>query len=490
MPVGVGFAMLNGSIKEVAKTRAPERGAAISPGIISGLVGFTDALLVFFSGFVVFLVYVGWGTNKQQLYLVAMSISTLVTLTAFYVAYLYEFDCITRPTQRIGRIVFTCCVVFLVLVALTFGFKISTQFSRVWAFSWFLFATLLICVARTCLYLFLRKQAQDGRLTRNIVVVGGGEQAKRLIDQVEKSDEPWNVIVGVFDDREQRVGASVIGYPVLGNVGNLLNYARTNRVDDVVIALPWHADKRLCDIISRLKELPVHVRLGADLVGFMYPGRTYSSLGGVAMLDVAYKPLSGWKLVVKDLEDMILSLVLIGFTGPFMALIALAIKLESRGPALFRQQRYGFNNQVFSVLKFRTMYHDRPVDEGVPQATRDDPRVTWVGKFLRRTSLDELPQLFNVVQGTMSLVGPRPHAVEHNQYYAALVGGYFARHRVKPGLTGWAQVHGLRGETETPEKMKARVKYDIDYIENWSLLLDLQILVMTAYIVMRAENAY
>ncbi|MDH3279871.1 MAG: undecaprenyl-phosphate glucose phosphotransferase [Gammaproteobacteria bacterium] len=483
--------MLNGSVKDVPTARpVAVRSAPISPAIISGLVGLTDGILVFVCGFLVFLAYVGWGGNKQFVYLAALSISTVATVTAFYVANLYDFDSITRPTQRIGRIVFTCCVVFLVLVALTFGFKISTQFSRVWAFSWFVSATLSICIARTWLYLLLRKQAQNGRLTRNVVIVGGGEQAKRLISQVEKSDEPWNVIVGVFDDRAERVGDEVMGYQVLGNVGNLLSYARENRVDDVVVALPWHADNRLCDIISRLKELPVHVRLGADLVGFMYPGRNYSSLGGVAMLDVAYKPLSGWKLVAKDLEDLILSILLIVLLAPFMLLMALAIKLESKGPALFRQQRYGFNNQVFSVLKFRTMYHDRPPDEGVPQATRDDPRVTRIGKLLRRTSLDELPQLFNVFQGTMSLVGPRPHAVEHNQYYAALVGGYFARHRVKPGLTGWAQVHGLRGETETPEKMKARVKYDMDYIENWSLLLDLQIVVMTAYIVLRGDNAY
>jgi len=168
----------------------------------------------------------------------------------------------------------------------------------------------------------------------------------------------------------------------------------------------------------------------------------------------------------------------------------MAIRLDSKGPILYRQPRYGFNNQVFDVYKFRSMYVDRPPETGVPQATRDDPRITRVGRFIRRTSLDELPQLFNVLEGKMSLVGPRPHAVAHNEEYARIIAGYFARHRVKPGITGWAQVNGLRGETDTPEKMAARVRYDVYYIENWSLMFDFIILVRTAIVGFINKNAY
>ena len=208
------------------------------------------------------------------------------------------------------------------------------------------------------------------------------------------------------------------------------------------------------------------------------------------MLDVVAEPLAGWKFVVKALEDRILSAILLILVAPLMLVISVAIKLESTGPVLFRQGRYGFNNEVFPVYKFRTMRHDRPPEEGAPQARRDDPRVTRVGAFLRRASLDELPQLFNVLQGTMSLVGPRPHPVPLTEEYAAIIDGYFRRHRVKPGITGWAQVNGLRGETEIPEKMEARVEYDIYYIENWSLLFDLQILGMTVYAVCSLKSAY
>ena len=207
-------------------------------------------------------------------------------------------------------------------------------------------------------------------------------------------------------------------------------------------------------------------------------------------MDIVFKPLSGWKTVVKYLEDKILATFLLILIAPLIVLIALAIKLDSKGPVLFRQPRYGFNNKVFSVIKFRTMCYKRSPEEGAPQARQNDPRVTRVGRFLRRRSLDELPQLFNVLQGTMSLVGPRPHPVPLNKEYEATIGGYFARHRVKPGITGWAQVNGLRGETDIPEKMKARVEYDIYYIENWSLLLDLQVLVMTAFVVLFQKNAY
>jgi putative colanic acid biosynthesis UDP-glucose lipid carrier transferase len=261
-------------------------------------------------------------------------------------------------------------------------------------------------------------------------------------------------------------------------------------VHDVVIALPWSAEERLVDIIGRLRVLPVRVYLGSDLIGYHFPRHHRQLLEGIPVLEIASVPLSGWSGFIKLVEDKVLAALLLILSAPFLALIALAIKLDSRGPVVFQQARYGFNNEIISVYKFRTMHHERPPETGVPQARRVDPRVTRVGWFLRRTSLDELPQLLNVLQGSMSLVGPRPHAVEHNEQFATLIGGYHGRHRVKPGITGWAQVHGFRGTTPTVEEMRRRVEYDIYYIENWSLWFDVRILLMSAIFVWHQRNAY
>ncbi|KAF0109630.1 MAG: sugar transferase, partial [Rhodospirillaceae bacterium] len=249
-------------------------------------------------------------------------------------------------------------------------------------------------------------------------------------------------------------------------------------------------DGRIVEIVRRLDELPVNVHLSSDLVAFTLPRAHFTSFSGIPVLEVIQKPLTGWRIVVKNIEDKIIATVLIMLLSPVLALTALVVRLDSPGPVLFCQPRHGFNNQVLHVYKFRSMYHNRPSEEETPQATRDDPRVTRVGAFIRRTSLDELPQLFNVLEGTMSLVGPRPHAVSHNRFYGELIERYFARHKVKPGITGWAQINGLRGETETQDKMQARVEYDIYYIDNWSLWFDLKIIVKTAKVVLFQETAY
>jgi Undecaprenyl-phosphate glucose phosphotransferase len=220
------------------------------------------------------------------------------------------------------------------------------------------------------------------------------------------------------------------------------------------------------------------------------PVRRFLPLAGVPMLAVLERPLSGWNFVLKALEDRVLAAILIVLFAPILLLIAVAIKLDSRGPVFFRQKRYGFNNNPITVYKFRSMHVGAASDDSVQQARRNDPRVTRVGAILRRTSLDELPQLFNVFSGEMSLVGPRPHAVVHNEQYAKIIDDYLSRHRVKPGITGWAQVNGLRGETDTPEKMARRVQFDLYYIDNWSLLFDVKILMLTPFLGFVNKNAY
>ncbi len=489
-PPAGGERMARAGSVETLHGGAPARSMRFSPSIVSGLIAGTDGLVVVGTGFVIYLLYIGWNAQTYPIYLAALAIQTVFVLTAFYLANLYKFETISRPAYQVKNILPICSATFLVLVGMAFALKFSAHFSRVWFFSWLISATLLICMERTCFYIILRRWSQTGWLTRNMVIVGAGEQGKKLLEHLDRVREPWIRIVGIFDDRVDRIGPTVMGQPVLGTLDDLLGFAREHRIDDIIITLPWSADERLLGIINKLMELPVHVRLGSDLIGFMYPRGSSSFIGGVPMLDVVAEPLAGWKFVVKTLEDRILAAVMVILVAPLLLVIAVAIKLESKGPVLFRQPRYGFNNKVFPVYKFRTMVHDRPPDQGVPQARRNDPRVTRVGSFLRRTSLDELPQLFNVLQGTMSLVGPRPHPVFLNEEYAPIIAGYFGRHRVKPGITGWAQVHGLRGETDTPDKMEDRVEYDIFYIENWSLLFDIQILAMTVYAVCSLKNAY
>jgi Undecaprenyl-phosphate glucose phosphotransferase len=255
--------------------------------------------------------------------------------------------------------------------------------------------------------------------------------------------------------------------------------------------MPWHADQRVLDTVERLKELPVHVYLSTDLVGYelsFTPALGHSD--ALALFEVAQRPISGWSAALKTVEDYVLASAALILISPLLAIIAVAIKIDSPGPVFFMQQRLGFNNRPFAIYKFRSMYHRLSPEAVVKQAQKGDPRVTRVGRFIRATSLDELPQLLNVLNGTMSLVGPRPHALSHNEEYGRQIRGYFARHRVKPGITGWAQVNGLRGETEALELMEARVRHDIYYADNWSLFLDIRILVMTVLVVFFQKTAY
>ncbi len=467
-----------------------DRGASFSPSLTLGLVAISDVTIMAATGAGIYVLYVGVVPETFPMYMTAIFLGVLFLFGTYYVSKLYQFDAIVQPSLYAMKALFLCGLVFLGLVGIGFALKISSTYSRVWFFSWALSATLLIQLGRVFCFYLLFRLARAGKLTRNVVIIGGTRQAEQLLSYMEKSAEPWNTVIGIFEDRKKRSGKTFSGYPVIGTVDDLLDFSRENRVDDVVVTLPWSAEKRLTDIVEKLIELPLDIHLGSDMAGLLYSGKDFSFLGGVPMLDVARKPMEGWNMVLKGVEDRGLASILLFFLFPVMVIVAIAIKLESRGPVFFRQIRYGFNNQEFSVYKFRTMRHGRPPEKGIPQATKDDPRVTRIGAFLRRTSLDELPQFLNVIGGTMSLVGPRPHAVQHNKEYSKRIDGYFARHKVKPGITGWAQINGLRGETNTLDKMEERVKFDHYYIENWSLAFDMKIILKTVLVVLFQKTAY
>ncbi len=471
---------------------APGRGATFSTRVVSGLVAFIDGLIVVAAGMAVYVAYLGWSLGSLPIYVVAIGFNLVLTVGGFYFAGLYGFDTITAPYRQIHKILVICGVGFLLLVVMAFALKVSAQFSRVWSFSSFILEAVLICATRTYFHFTIKKLARAGRLVRRIAIVGAGDQGKRLAEELERQKEknPWLRVTGIYDDRTERSPAQLGDYPVIGNLDDLLRHARDDRIDDILVALPWAAEDRLLAILQKLRVLPAHIQLGPDLIGHRFPHRVYNRIGDISYLSVHEKPISDWNYLVKEIEDRVLASIILLLIAPLMMVIALAIKIDSSGPVLFGQKRYGFNNNFFSIFKFRTMIHDRPPDMGSAQARKNDPRVTRLGRFLRRTSLDELPQLFNVLQGTMSLVGPRPLQIALVEEHAPIIEGYYGRHRVKPGITGWAQVNGFRGETEIPEKMERRVEHDVYYIENWSILFDLQILVMTLVAVFKQKAAY
>jgi Undecaprenyl-phosphate glucose phosphotransferase len=380
--------------------------------------------------------------------------------------------------------------VALLLTGLCFAFKISGEFSRVWLMATTATSVVLIWGLRGAIAALILRAVKSGAFARTVAVVGAGRQAERFLAHLKGTNAPQKRIVGIFDDRETRIGADVASVPVRGTIDDLIAAVRRREIDVIVITLPWNAEERLAAIIDRLRDLPVPVYIGADLIGYRFVPSNQAFVVGCIILEAARSPLAGWNGLVKALEDKALALLGLLVFGPLMALIAVAIHLDSPGPVLLRQRRSGFNNGPIEIFKFRTMYHDRPDGDASAQAKKNDARVTRIGRILRRTSLDELPQLFNVWNGTMSMVGPRPHLIEHNKHFERLLTGYNFRHKVKPGITGLAQVNGWRGETDTLEKMRARVEHDIRYIETWSFWLDVRILFATAFIGWAHENAY
>jgi Undecaprenyl-phosphate glucose phosphotransferase len=469
----------------------PRNKFSISSHVLPGLMTGLDCFVVLSIALASFLLVVGDSYEDGGYYAAAVGFVWLISILLMNLAGLYDLEPIMRPLAFADKIVIAFATTFLFLLAAAFSLKVSATFSRVWVTSFAVGSCMGTLLVRIIASRVLGHLADARVFTRNIVIAGGGEQARKLLAHIQTSQPRFISVLGIFTDT---AGDQVDGFGpcrLLGNLDTLNAYVRTNCVDDVIIALPWSADDQIMAMMRKLRELPVNAYLSSDLVGFRLPFRqTPAHFGDIPLVEVMGRPLAGWGIVRKVALDYGLAIVLVILLLPVMALVALAIKLDSKGPVLFRQQRYGFVNKVFWIRKFRTMKHIEVSSKQTLQATRNDPRVTRVGRFLRRTSLDELPQLFNVLAGAMSLVGPRPHAIDHNEEYARTIRDYFARHRVKPGITGWAQVNGLRGETKTVEQMEARVKRDVEYAENWSLLFDLKILAMTVLVWLSGRNAY
>jgi Undecaprenyl-phosphate glucose phosphotransferase len=405
----------------------------------------------------------------------------------------YQIAALRRPASRLGAIVLAWGGALALMAVAGFFLKVSDEYSRVWLGSWFLIGFGLIFLLRLVMSRLIRRWARNGAMERRAVIVGGGKAAEELIRSIEQQTYNDIRICGIFDDRDNRRSPPIVaGYPKLGNVSELIEFARIARIDMLIVSLPLTAESRVLSMLKKLWVLPVDIRLSAHSNQLRFRPRSYSFVGSVPMLDIFDKPINDWDSVAKRAFDIVFSLVGIVVFSPVMLATAIAIKLDSKGPVIFKQKRHGFNNEVIEVYKFRSMRVDQADAGARTLVTKGDPRVTRVGRIIRKTSIDELPQFFNALKGNLSLIGPRPHAMQakaQNRLYE-VVDGYFARHRVKPGVTGWAQINGWRGETDTDDKIKGRTEFDLYYIENWSLWFDLKILLLTPLRLLNTENAY
>jgi len=334
----------------------------------------------------------------------------------------------------------------------------------------------------------------QGRLKQIVAIVGTGELAERLIDWVQAWCAETIEVIGVFDDRVNPRTTSPRQRSLLrGTVADLIEMSKQVEVDRVVLALPHAAEQRLMMILGHLKQMPVDISLAPDMIGFAAISRRRGEFAGLPLISVYGRPLEFAQSVMKGAFDRLVAALALAVTWPIFVAAAIAIRLDSPGPILFCQNRYGFGNKVIRVFKFRTMRTELADYSGARQVEPDDPRITRVGLFLRRTSIDELPQLLNVLRGEMSLIGPRPMPMQmrvEDKLNHEIVSEYARRHHLKPGVTGWAQVNGHLGRVATAESLRARVAHDLYYIDNWSLWLDIQILFLTLKVVLRGEGAF
>jgi putative colanic acid biosynthesis UDP-glucose lipid carrier transferase len=379
-------------------------------------------------------------------------------------------------------------VLLAALLAIAYIAKFSQQYSRRIVLTWAVLTPAVLIVLSAVLHEVMRRLLCDPANARRTVFAGYNDSSRAVAMQLGAAEFGMTV-AGFFDDRGTDRLQVHEGDRVLGRLSNLAAYVKENAIQVIFIALPVRHMQRVTDLLDDLRDTTASIYYVPDILVFDLIQARTGSINGIPIVAMCETPFYGLRGVTKRLMDIGVSAVALLLTLPVLLVIALAIRLTSRGPVIFRQRRYGLDGEEIIVYKFRTM---TVTEDGstVTQATKDDARTTKVGRFLRRYSLDELPQLMNVLQGRMSLVGPRPHAVAHNEMYRKLIKGYMVRHKVLPGITGLAQVKGLRGETRTVEQMEARVRYDLEYLRNWTPLLDLKILFATATSLFGNERAY
>jgi putative colanic acid biosynthesis UDP-glucose lipid carrier transferase len=434
-----------------------------------------------------------YGIPFDKPYHVLSALSFVLTLMVFRTAQLY------RPWRgvdfiRLGkRVVVAWVIVMSLLLALAFATKTTAYFSRGVLLPWIFLTPIALLGMRCLVYKSLGVLRSAGRNSRTAVIAGADAMGQHLAKSL--LDLPWLGIsfLGFFNDHRKGEKITLSGttdeYPVLGDLGEMVDFVRDHQVNLVYLALPMQAVARLREIIERLQDTTASVYFAPDIFIYSLFQSSLTDLRGIPLISLWETPFFGLNAMLKRVLDVLLASFLLVCTAPLMLILALGVKLTSPGPVFFKQRRYGLEGEEIRVYKFRSMSVCEDGDH-IPQAQKNDPRLTSFGKFLRRTSLDELPQLFNVLQGHMSIVGPRPHAVAHNEFYRQRLPRYMLRHKVRPGITGLAQVNGFRGETETLEKMEQRLAYDLEYLRRWSLWLDLKLICQTVWKTFADKHAY
>ncbi len=408
-----------------------------------------------------------------------------------------------NANHEVTAILITWAMTVMSLTVVGFATRYDAEFARSLMLAWVLLAPMLIALMRMLIRIAQQAAITKGYGVRRVAIAGFNALGRQTAENIQNNPGLGFRFLGFFDDRNQdRPDQSVSDqkdqadshasrhdWSLDGNLTELVHRCRHGDIDTVMITLPMRAEDRIRYLLDQFSDSTVSVYVVPDFFVFELLHSRWTNLGGLPAVSVFENPLFGVDGAVKRATDVLLAGCALAVAALPMTLIAIGIKLTSRGPVFFRQKRYGLDGREILVWKFRSM---RTCDNGpvVKQATKDDPRVTPLGRILRKTSLDELPQLFNVIEGSMSLVGPRPHATAHNEQYRTLIRGYMLRHKVKPGITGLAQVNGCRGETETIDKMQRRIEWDHQYIRRWSLWLDIKILFRTVMVVWKQETAY
>jgi putative colanic acid biosynthesis UDP-glucose lipid carrier transferase len=412
-------------------------------------------------------------------------------MNSFYVS--WRGETIAKELKKLSIVwIFTSIVVFALL---NFVFHNTEQVSHAIFLQWVLFALISFYFYRVLIRFILRSLRKHGRNTRSVAIIGAGDLGIKMAEQLITSSWTGLQFKGFFDD--QRTGkiqlelsnSKNMDAPILGHTSDIIKAAKNNEFERIYIALPMRAEAKMRNLVEQLSDTTVSVYLVPDIFMFELLHSRAEMINGMPTISIFENPMDGSNSIIKRLEDIIISSIILVLIAIPMLLISIAVMLTSKGPALFKQKRYGLDGRSINVWKFRTMMVMENSNQ-VTQAKRNDSRITTIGSFLRRTSLDELPQFLNVLQGGMSIVGPRPHAIIHNEEYRKLIKGYMLRHKVKPGITGWAQINGWRGETDTLEKMEKRVEFDLEYIRRWSFWFDMKIILLTIFKGFINKNAY
>jgi len=453
----------------------------------------TDSVSVFISGLIAYFVRFEDAVNLSlvpQNYYSFLIVCTILSLVIFPLFGLYYSWRGQSLFHQVRMVFLAWGSVIVSGILLLFLMKYSDVFSRIWLVYWFVLGVFLILLIRLFAYWGLRLMRSKGFNYKSVVIIGAGDLGKEVLQRVSQSAWTGFKVVAIFDDNKDLQGGTIYDVFIETEVDNIANYVSDNNIDEVWLALPLNAEARMKALVDKLSSTSVNVRLIPDIFGLSILNHGFTEIAGMPVVDLCTSPMRGFNRGLKSVEDKVLAFIILMMISPVLLVIAITIKLTSKGPVLFKQKRYGWDGRIINVYKFRSMKVHNEFDGSITQAIKKDPRITRFGALLRRTSLDELPQFYNVLQGRMSIVGPRPHAVAHNEHYKEVVDQYMLRHKVKPGITGWAQINGWRGETDTLDKMKSRVECDLYYIENWSLWFDLKIIFMTVFKGFINKNAY